>query len=638
MRYTHGVICADGSLSGDPFDDWFSSDPGIQYLTDDVAIATEPRECRSSSQPVAAEGEAVGFWLLGDVYGYDASAVGRSGGYESRPSDVDPAQYCASLYEREGRRFVCGLNGNFTLLIYDRERQQFTLCTDRFGTVPVYWTRTHDGQVVFSTNIQFLPSHPAVETSFDPAYLHEYLAFRRTFGVRTPLEGVEKLEPGTLTTVSLADGTLTTDQYWRPRYRPRDESFEWFVDEFARRFRTVLDEWTDDGREHGVLLSGGSDSRLVLAGLDDATCFHMNDWMNREARTAERVAFEADAEFELLERGAQYRIDALERNRWAGSFNGWFSQPYTSGFEDEITGQVDALVSGLYADSLFDGFSVPSPTVSLGSLGSVTVPIERSIETIDDYVDLLLESAHDEFDVGTDLRSVLEANIYRDGEGIVHHGVTYDSLDELVYYGDCYPLSNDDDMRFHTDLRRMLPYRSPFLDNRLIELSLSLPIRYRLRRNLVGQAVDRLSPDLAAIPHASTGVSLSQPFPVEYAGKHLLEFWQKHVTNRTPPKPYLTDGPWLDDAELLRSHEFPATVLRQRADLADGLPGLDADAVHELYREHQHGENRVGELYTLLTVLTMPVTEHVLARDSAVLDDGQPIDTRSLQKRVINVA
>lgn len=637
MDITYGVINTGRSVSDNILEDWNLSDDGVRYVTDNVALTADPGRCYAASQSHDSD-ESVRCWLIGDLYGYDASAVGKPGGYKTRPATVDPAQYCASLYQRDGLRFVNGLNGTFTLLIYDREHDRLSLCTDRFGTVPLYWTRLDEKTIVFSTNIQSFPYHSDVDTAFNPAYLHEYLAFRRTFGVTTPLEGVEKLQPGTITTISLVDGATQSDQYWQPEYCPRDESFEWFVDEFVRRFRTVVDEWTRDDCEYGVLLSGGRDSRLVLAALEDATAFHMNDWMNREARTAERVALEADADFEILERGAQYRIDALKRNRWAGSFNGWFSLPYTSGFETEITEQVDGLLSGLYADALFRGHSVPSPTVSVGPLGSATVPIEQSIETVDEYINLLLESAHDDLPISTDLRPILEANIYREGKQIVHHGVTYNSLDELIYYGDCYPLSNDDDLRFHTDLHQMLPYRSPFLDNRLVDLSLSMPVRYRLRRDLIGQAVERLAPDLAAIPHATTGVALSRSFPIKYAGRHLLELWDKHIRDQTPPKPYMTNGPWLDDAELLRSEPFARTVFEQTANLADELPGFDADGIDDLYHTHLCGQDRVGELYTLLTLLTMPVTKRVLEPET---DRTQKIDATnsrfwSLEEGVID--
>jgi asparagine synthase (glutamine-hydrolysing) len=630
MSELHGVVRSDGT-NHPTLDDWVPTTVGTQYATDSMALLTAPSVHRSSSKTTETD-LPVRCWVLGDVYGYDPSAIdgsgasGRSGAYEPRPADTDPARYCAALYDRHGLEFLRGLNGNFTLVIHDPVGDRLHLCTDRFGTVPLYWARPDAETVVLSANIQLVPAHPEVDTAFDPGYLHEYLAFRRTFGVTTPFEGIEKLEPGTVTTISLADGELTTEQYWRPQHRPREESFEWFVDEFATRFQTIVDEWTRDDREYGVLLSGGSDSRLVLAALDDAVGFHMNDWMNREARTAERVAFEADAEFELLERGAQYRIDALERNRWASSFNGWFTQPYTSGFETRITERVDGLLSGLYADSLFGGFSIPSPRVSLGPLGSVRAPVERPVDSLDDYIDLLLEEAHDGLEMPTDLRSVLEANIYRDGDQIVHHGVTYDSLDELVYFGDCYPLSNDDDLRFHTHLRRACPSRSPFLDNRLLDLSLSMPVRYRLRRDLVNRAVDRLDPDLASIPHASTGVALSRPFPVAYAAEHVRECWDKHVVKRTPPEPYLTDGPWLDDAELLRADAFALDALEANAAAADALPGPDADAIRDLYAAHCDGANHVVELYTLLTVLTMPVTAHVLdgGPEPAGVESPQP--------------
>ena len=74
----------------------------------------------------------------------------------------------------------------------------------------------------------------------------------------------------------------------------------------------------------------------------------------------------------------------------------------------------------------------------------------------------------------------------------------------------------------------------------------------------------------------------------------------------------MTDGPWLDDVELLRSSEFPTEVLSEYGRLADGSPGPDANAIRQLYRDHCDGENYIGELYTLLTMLTMPVTEQLL--------------------------
>lgn len=626
MSHLHGMAGAGVAPTPDILDDWVGIEGRIHDAAGGLSITADGR--RAIDRSVRTETDDRTCWVLGDLYGY--GDAGSSTDYKSRHGSVGPAQYALSLYDRHGKAFVERLNGNFLLGIYDPSRREFLLCTDRFGTVPLYWSCTDDDTVAFSTTIQALPHHPAVETGFHPGYLHEYLAFRRTFGMRTPLEGVEKLGPGTVATINLDEGSISADQYWRPRYRPRETSFEWFVDEFVRRFRTVIGEWVRDNREYGMLLSGGSDSRLVLAALveagADVTAFHMNDWMNAEARTAERVALEADAPFEWLQRGPEYRIDALDRNRCATTFNGWFTQPYTSGFEDEITGRADRVLSGLYGDSLFRGYGVPSPTVSLGRFGSMTLPVERRIDSVGDYIDLLVERAHDGFDLPTDLRSVLNANVYRDGDRISHHGVVYNSIDELVYYGGCYPLSNDDDMRFHTGLRRLGPYHTPYLDNRLLDLSLSMPVRYRLRRNLIDRAIGRIAPELAAIPHASTGTKLSRPFPVKYAGEHLTELRYKYGPKHAPPEPFLTQGPWLDDAELLRSHRFVPDVVAEKRELADALPGLTAEKILDLYDDHCRGEDHVGELYTALTVLTMPATARVLTTDPEVSNRITPME------------
>lgn len=613
-----GVLTAAGrELNGADVHGWSPTDERSLYVDRDVAIGVDRDGDRTEADGADAE---VRCWVLGEVFGFDESAIARDGEYVPKPDGLDDERYVRRLHERYGPEFVRGLNGSFTLLLYDRPARELSLISDRLGTVPVYYARPDGDTFVFSTDVQALPRHPTVETSFHPGYLHEYLAFRHAFGVKTPLTGVETIEPGAVTTVDLDDGSVTTSEYWRPVYRPRDEPFEWFVEEFASRFRQIMSEWTTSEGSDGVLLSGGSDSRLVLAGLEDATAVHTNDWMNREARTAERCALTADAEFAMFRRGAEYRVDALERNREHLDFIGWFTQAYLTGHESELTDRVDRLFTGLYGDTLFKRFGVPARDVSLGPVGSMTLPVERHVDSVDDYVDLLMDSAYDGFDLPTDLRETLEANIYRTDDGVVHHGVTYDSLDELAYYDSCYPLSNDNDMLFWSALRRTLPTRTPFLDNRLVDLSLSMPIRYRLRRNVVDRALERLAPELASIPHAGTGVPPSRSFAATYIGEHLRAFWRKYVSDETPPEPYMTNGSWPDDAALLRANDCFADVLEAHRETVDALPGLDVEEVREQIRAHRRGDNRTVELYTLLSVLTMPVTRDVLTEDTTDSD------------------
>ncbi|MDL5362033.1 asparagine synthase-related protein [Halalkalicoccus sp. NIPERK01] len=587
----------------------------------DVSLQLSTHPILSGEQPIETD-DGVEIWVLGEVYGFDDTPVGGTTGHTPRPKHRDSVRYCADLYAEHGREFVHGLNGNCVGVLYDREAGDLSIFTDRLGTVPIYYATPGDG-IVFATEIDSIASHPDVETEFDLGYLHEYLVYRRPFGVKTPLVGIEELQPASITTVNVDDGSIDVERYWRPRYRPRNAPFETFVDEFTERFTRLVDEWRRDDLEYGVLLSGGSDSRLNLAALGPGiTAFHMAGWMSREARTAERVAIESGNEFVFLRRDHDYQEKALVRNQPFSNFNGWFTQGYATGFEEEITARVDVLLSGMYADTLFKGHAIPSPTYDLGPVGNLTLPLETELESLPEFIDWLCAGApsDDNLPFPNDLRSTLEENIYWDDGEIVHHGVRYESIEDLVYCSGYFPLSNDDDIIFQNSLHEMLPYRTPFLDNRLVDLSLRMPIRYRLRRNVIDAAVKRLNPKLASIPHADAGIGLGHSFPVDFAGRKLKALWRKHVAKENPPRPYLSNGSWVNDAELIREDDFYWRAIEGHADVIEGLDFLEFEDVRACYQAHLDGQDNVVELYTLLTVLTMPLT-HRLA---GVQTDDRP--------------
>lgn len=613
---------------------WSAGERTRSYDDGRVAVHGTFHAGVNDDQPKSSPDEDALVWIFGEVYGHGDP---QDAGYSPRPAGVDSASYCAELYAEHDAEFVSELNGDFVGVVYDRTAETVFLFTDRLGSVPLFYSRLDGGRMVFSTSVQAVAAHPDVETSFELEYLHEYLVFKRSFGVKTPLTGIERHPPGSVTAVDLETETWRTTTYWRPRYEPEDRPFEYFVDEFVRRFRQIFDEWIADDRSYGVLLSGGSDSRLCLAGVaerGDVTAFHMAGWMSREARTAERSALVSDAEFRWLRRDADYQRTALDRNAPIANFNGWFSQGYATGFDTEIGTEVDALVSGMYADSLFKGHTLPSPHVNLGRLGKFELPLETSVESIDEYVDWLVEGASDELDLPTDLRSVLSDNIVRDGDGIDHHGIHYDSLQDLIQCGKWYPLTNDDDMIFRNSLRHLRPYRTPYLDRRLVELSLRMPRRYQLRRNVINRALARIDAELANVPHAHSGVPPARPFPIEFLGKVAHAFWRKHVTAEEPPQPHLSNGPWVDDSELLRTHDFGKQRLEANEPVVRALPFLEWDNVMDCYRRHADGENRIVELYGLLTLLEMPIVRELAIGEepptSAALEpDGDRVVPRS---------
>jgi asparagine synthase (glutamine-hydrolysing) len=595
---------------------WSDQETSSTFVDDHVGVHVTHLPDRRDDQPVATEDGDALVWLLGELFGYDGES-----GYVPRADGTDSVELCAALYDRHGPAFLERLNGHFAGVVYDREREAASVFTDRFGTQAVFRARP-DGRFAFSTQLQPLALHGDVDPTFDREYLFEYLTFRHVFGVETPLQGIDKLPPASVTTYDLATGTVDRERYWEPQYRPEDRPFEDFVDEFVETFETVIGEWLDREHDVGVLLSGGSDSRLVLAAADQpVTAFHLSDWWSEETRIAERAARTAGAEFRLLQRTDDYYPEALEKNASLSNFDGYFFQGYLTPFEDEVTGSVDRLMTGLYADTLFKGHALPERSVSFGGLGPISLPLLADVDSIQALIEHWIDDTDGSLpdppaylDVPRDMHAVLRRNLTRSDGRIDHHGVEYDSLEDLIVAGHYYPLANDTELIFTHSLQQLVPHRTPFLDNRLVDLHLSMPLKYRLRRNLIKQAVARLDPELAAIPHASTGVSLSQSFSRQYLGRKATAFRRKYLPFDSPPKEYLEHGPWRNRAEFAGQKDFVMDRIRANEATVRVLPFLDWEGVQETYETHLRGENRTAELYTLLTFLEMPVTNAVAAQ------------------------
>jgi asparagine synthase (glutamine-hydrolysing) len=560
-----------------------------------------------ATAPTREVDEDTRLWLVGDAYGFDDGVR-----YSPRPDEVDSVEFCARRYRDHGIDCFAGLNGSFVGVVHDESERTLSIATDRLGTQTVFHTLPDADRFIFSTDIQSLPRHPAVDTAFDRPYLYEYLVYKRSFGVTTPLKGIEKLPPAHVTTVDLDSLSVDQKRYWEPIFDPLDQSFSYFVDRFTRTFQTIIDEWTRDDLNYGVLLSGGSDSRLVLAALgENATAFHMNDWLNREARTAARAAEVVGAQFQLLKRGPDHQQMALKRNAPLSNFDGWFSQGRTIPFAETLTDGVDALLSGMYADTLFGAHGISTPVLSLGSLGTFHPPVEDRIETIDEFVDQLAVELPAYLDDSVSMREILDANVRYDGDRIDHHGITYNSIRELVLCGEYYPLSNDTEQIFTRSATQLLPYRSPFLDDRLIDLHLRMPIKYRLRRNVVHRALGRLAPNLAKLPHGESRVPLDYPYPAYLLAENAVAFWKRHLRFGRAPEPHFTDGPWTDIEEFLRSSDIVQKTVADNEELFDQFSFLDRDGVDVCYRDHLAGSNNALELYTLMTLLEMIVTKHL---------------------------
>jgi asparagine synthase (glutamine-hydrolysing) len=174
-------------------------------------------------------------------------------------------------YEQTGSSFVRDLNGIFSGLLVDRRKRQILLCNDRYGLERIYFHEAADGLLYFASEAKALLRVLPSTRAFDDEAIAQYLAFGCTHGVRSLFRGVGLLDGGTLW--SFGEEGSRRERYITPatleQQSPLDE--EDFTEAFAAAFKAALPRYVGEGRELGISLTGGLDTRMIMACLPATT-------------------------------------------------------------------------------------------------------------------------------------------------------------------------------------------------------------------------------------------------------------------------------------------------------------------------------------------------------------------------------
>lgn len=163
--------------------------------------------------------------------------------------------------------------GMFAFALLDIPSHRLHLARDRLGKKPLYYGRV-GGVFAFTSELKALSRIPHFSSDIDRNALAAY--FRHNFipAPHSILNGVRKLEAGTVLTLDLAgrdlEGTLKSywfapDVYRHARSAGRQSSFVDAVDELELRLRDAISLRMVADVPLGAFLSGGIDSTTIVA-------------------------------------------------------------------------------------------------------------------------------------------------------------------------------------------------------------------------------------------------------------------------------------------------------------------------------------------------------------------------------------
>ncbi len=221
----------------------------------------------SGNQPLYNEDNSVVLMCNGEIFNYlELRRILVQKGHSFRTnSDVEVLLH---LYEQHGIDFLNKINGQFSFVIYDRNRRRLFLARDHFGINPLYYTIVN-GLFLFASEIKAILEHSQVPREVDLTGLDQTLTFPGLVSPRTMFKGIHSLKSGHY--IVIEDGEISVSEYWDLDYPTNgagsivDRSESDYVDELKELLTRSVKYRLQSDVPVGFYLSGGLDSSLIGA-------------------------------------------------------------------------------------------------------------------------------------------------------------------------------------------------------------------------------------------------------------------------------------------------------------------------------------------------------------------------------------
>lgn len=484
--------------------------------------------------------------------------------------------------------FITDLNGLFAALLVDRQRRRAVLFNDRFASERLY-TSDKDGATYFASEAKALLAVLPELRAFDDEGIAQWLAFGSTLHGRTLFRGVT-LMPGGSVWCFEPGAPLQRRRYFEPSQWEGLPTLPCadFEARLSQAFPGVLRNYLDGGRRVGLSLTGGLDTRMIAACLPHdtlpAVAYTYADEGNERLLDLKIARCVAGA------RGIAHHTLSIGQE-FVAQFDRWLDR--TVWISDGTAG-----VLGAHELPLSEQAQTLAPVRLTGNFGSEVL---RGMSTFkrNGPCDELLDPA---------LAVRVEAMVAAEQSRSVHP-VTHAVFEEVPWH------------LFGTLAvsRSLLTVRTPFMDNRIVELAYRAPAPSRNNPHASLRLIHDHDPALAEMP-TDRGVAWNSAGPgarwrrLAAQVSFKLDYWHKDG---------LPDWLWLLDTPLslwshlggLGRHKFLAYRSWFRGALAPHAAQVIGDArtrelgfwspnaLRAIASDHASGRrNRLRDIHAVLTL------------------------------------
>lgn len=492
------------------------------------------------------------------------------------PTDhAEQAALLAERYRREGpERFADGLDGSFAAAVFDPAAQRLVLATDVMANLTFYQARLGDVLLFASETkalfaVDELPCRPR-----DPMVL-SLLVNGELINQQTLFDGVDPMPPGVVDIIALGSGGVRRHAYWQYQIddAPPRRSRAGALDALCAVLASATGERTAWGTP-GFLLSGGSDTRTILAFLPKPQAVRAVTYTARAEADRHPLGDVAIARRLAALRGMPHEIvpyagdDVLKLVAWTTAETDAEATFVREGIWDEVRRAAGSPYL-LIGDECF--------SCAAGSVARETMLEFIGLRDLSRCPSLWPYVRGDRFEAFCELTSAEISQLIACTEGRPANNV----LDERLHSQHAF--------HFHNPKRRMLyrmglQARRPLLARQVLDFNRALPMRLRKGKRLALDAMARNAPDVAALPRArdTETVDYARAFrQLERQGGQVTRF----IFDDNPLLSEYLDADAVNDlVRRVTSEQSPARKRRPR--LSDFIPPQARRVLAAFARKH----------------------------------------------------
>ncbi len=217
----------------------------------------------NSNQPMHSTCENITIVYNGEIYNHSELRKILEKKYSFKTTNSD-TEVIINAYKEWGIKCLDKFVGMFAIAIYDKHTKKVYLVRDRLGKKPLYYTIVNGTLFFASENQSFFKSN-LLKKEIDDESIYHYLSFLTTPAPQTFFKNINKLQAGFY--MEISENKIEEHQYWnisdfinQPQNYSFDEAYSktYSLLEKSMKYRNVSDV------PISIALSGGLDSSLNL--------------------------------------------------------------------------------------------------------------------------------------------------------------------------------------------------------------------------------------------------------------------------------------------------------------------------------------------------------------------------------------